>query len=439
MMRWIIIGKIGIYFFFICLIIFTVYFLIKTITRTKYLYSYQRKQQLSNRLNHNYYVPVSILITTHNDEKKIEKTIKELLMLDYKIYEIIVIDMASTDNTVNKIIETFKLEKIDRPIRMRIKTEKIKEIYQTNKQEVKITLLKKKSKEIHDAINTGINIAEYPYFININTNYHLEANSLKKLVNPILEDDHIIISQGISRMGFLDDKKNYHFPKGIMNKANVVDKINKKILLGNEANSVSEERSFTLFQKEAAIKCLGYAKEEIGENFELIRKIKESFGDKKEACMIKYVDDAICYIDASKTGFFKKQRQIQKSILRSYKKHKKIVLNYQNKIKDYFYKKFFSFYELYCPWLKLITFIIIIGAIIITKPDVKILLLFLGSYLLFYIFLSIYNFLVKLITEGNRLSISLFFQTVIVAIIHASLYKIITDFAKITAIFGYKK
>ena len=54
----------------------------------------QRRNLLKNELSNEYYVPVSILVPAHNEALTIEATIRSLLALDYKLYEIIVVDDA---------------------------------------------------------------------------------------------------------------------------------------------------------------------------------------------------------------------------------------------------------------------------------------------------------------------------------------------------------
>jgi len=54
---------------------------------------------------------ITILINSYNGEKTIQKAIKSVLVQTYKNYEILIIDDASTDNTV-KQIKKFKNKKI---------------------------------------------------------------------------------------------------------------------------------------------------------------------------------------------------------------------------------------------------------------------------------------------------------------------------------------
>ncbi|MCK5426739.1 MAG: glycosyltransferase, partial [Thermodesulfovibrionia bacterium] len=57
--------------------------------------------------------PVSILIPAHNEKKVIIQAINSILSLNYPIFELIVINDGSDDGTLEILIDTFKLKKID--------------------------------------------------------------------------------------------------------------------------------------------------------------------------------------------------------------------------------------------------------------------------------------------------------------------------------------
>lgn len=63
------------------------------------LYQLKRRNQLKNELLQEYYVPVSIVVPAHNEEVTIVSTIRSLLSLEYRLYEIVIVDDGSTDDT----------------------------------------------------------------------------------------------------------------------------------------------------------------------------------------------------------------------------------------------------------------------------------------------------------------------------------------------------
>ena len=64
----------------------------------------KRKKQ-PDELNWNYKPFVSVMIPAHNEQDVIEKTVENVLAMDYEKFEVIVIDDRSSDNTANVIRE----------------------------------------------------------------------------------------------------------------------------------------------------------------------------------------------------------------------------------------------------------------------------------------------------------------------------------------------
>ena len=61
------------------------------------LYQRDKRQRIRNELKHDYYVPVSVLVPACNEEVTIADSVKSLLNLKYRLFEIIVVDDGSRD------------------------------------------------------------------------------------------------------------------------------------------------------------------------------------------------------------------------------------------------------------------------------------------------------------------------------------------------------
>ena len=65
-------------------------------------------------------MPISIIIPAHNEEVTIVETIKSLMHLDYRLYEVIIVNDGSTDTTGELVADTFRLHRVMRPIRRQV-------------------------------------------------------------------------------------------------------------------------------------------------------------------------------------------------------------------------------------------------------------------------------------------------------------------------------
>ena len=142
------------------------------------LYAAKRRNALKNELSNDYYVPVSVIVPAYNEEVTIEATIRSLLALDYRLYEIIVVDDGSSDRTSETVQHAFGMRRIDRPIQQRIACQPQEAVYETRSWKVPITLVRKKNGGKADALNMGINVSSYPYFLCIDADSVLQRDSL---------------------------------------------------------------------------------------------------------------------------------------------------------------------------------------------------------------------------------------------------------------------
>ena len=109
------------YFFILYMIGYSSFLFLSVTVGSSDLYAAKRRNLLKNELANDYYVPVSILVPAHNEEVTIEATVRSLLTLDYRLYEIVVVDDGSTDDTAQVLQNAFHMVQVDRPIHRRVR------------------------------------------------------------------------------------------------------------------------------------------------------------------------------------------------------------------------------------------------------------------------------------------------------------------------------
>ena len=152
-------------FFSLYLIGYATFLFISLCVGSSVVYKNMKTKNLKDKVNKNIDIPVSILIPAYNEELTVIDTIKSLLDLDYSNYEIIVVDDGSKDNTSKNIINYFGMSKVSKKVEQLLETSKVVDIYETYEYKVNITLVIKENGGKADALNTGINFSNNPYFI----------------------------------------------------------------------------------------------------------------------------------------------------------------------------------------------------------------------------------------------------------------------------------
>ncbi len=146
---------------------------------------------------------VSILAPAYNEGLNIVENVRSLLSIYYTNLEVIIINDGSKDDSLDKLIEAYDLEKIDFFIHQQIETKEVRGIYKSrNSIYHKLIVVDKVNGGKADALNVGINISSNDYLVCIDVDCILEQDALLKMIKPFLEqtDKRVIASGGVVRI-----------------------------------------------------------------------------------------------------------------------------------------------------------------------------------------------------------------------------------------------
>lgn len=143
------------YFFIAYLIGYSTFLFLSVVVGSLELYKHRRQEMFKSILPSDYYLPISIIVPAYNEEVTVVDTVRSLLTLEYRAYEIIVVDDGSKDRTSEVLAETFDMHLVHRPIRRQINCQREEYVYETRAQKVPVTLIRKKNGGKADALNIG--------------------------------------------------------------------------------------------------------------------------------------------------------------------------------------------------------------------------------------------------------------------------------------------
>lgn len=437
-------------FFVIYLIGYSTYLFLCATIGSFVLYKYRNYRKLSNRLSHDYYVPVSILIPAHNEELNIVETVHSLLDLKYKLYEIIVIDDGSTDDTSKKLIKYFHMNLVARPIHRQLNCAPIRAVYETTDTRVKITLLIKENGGKADALNAGINASNYPYFTCMDADSMLQKDALENIVRPILSDDRVVACGGIVRIsnglklenGYINE---YHLPKGILTSMQVLEYdrsfLASRILFDQFNGNLIISGAFGLFKKDIVIAAGGYDADTVGEDFELVIKLHVFCKMHNIDYVIKYIPEAICWSQAPSTlrGLFKQRRRWNKGLLQGMLKYKELFINPKYGMVSMISFLYYLFYELLSPFIEIFGIITMVLSYFLNLLNVPFLIMFMLIYIVFGSILSLCTFFARIHVENIKLSFKDVIKAILLCAFEITILRLIILIARLSAFIGYKK
>ncbi|MDI9468735.1 MAG: glycosyltransferase [Bacillota bacterium] len=390
-------------FFVLYLAGYSTFLFVSVLIGSNQLFTDIKKRQLYNSIHHDYYYPISILVPAYNEEITIVQTIHSLMRLDYRLYEIVVVNDGSKDGTEDIVVNTFGLQRVLRPFRLQIPCKNAISVYEGKSENgVAITLINKENGGKADSLNMGINAAKYPYFVCMDADSILQRDSLSKIITPVLESPNVVAVGSMIRISndsvFEDGKLVEHrLPKKFLAAFQVLEYersfLASRILLDKFNANMIISGAFGLFKKDAIINVGGYQTGSMGEDMELIVKLHSYYRSNKLPYSIKYAYDAICWTQVPERmrDLIKQRKRWHIGLFQSLSKHPGLITS-----GSYIY---YLLYELLSPFIELVGILTTVLAYFFDLIAFEYMLMLFLTYALFGASLTIISF-----TTRNYLS-----------------------------------
>ncbi len=141
---------------------------------------------------------ISIVAPAFDEEVIIVDNVRSLLNLDYPNYEVIIVNDGSKDRTLDLMIEAFDLVEVPYYIVYKVFCRPIKRIFRSsNPAYSKLCVVdKEKGGTKADAMNAGVNIVQYNYFINTDVDCILSPETLSQIILPVLGSEKKVVAVG---------------------------------------------------------------------------------------------------------------------------------------------------------------------------------------------------------------------------------------------------
>jgi len=363
-------------FLIFAFLIITSYFVLSLISIVA-IVSYMRKNSFTsyNKIETSPIVPsISLIAPAYNEELNICENIRSLLSIHYANIEIIIVNDGSIDQSLQKMIDEYELVPVNIFYDEKIKSKEIRNIYKSKNNDLnKLTVIDKVNGGKADALNAGINYSKNELIACIDVDCVLAEDALIKMVKPFLESTNkkIIAVGGSVRIA--NDCKiikgkliRTHLSKKILPKIQILEYI-RAFLLGRMGWGHLEgllliSGAFGLFDKKTVIDCGGYNTKTVGEDMELVVRMRRYMYDKKIPYSAVYIPDPLCWTevpDNYKTIINQRNRWTRGTIETLWI-HRKLFFNPKYKILGMVSFPFWFFFEWLAPIVEFIGIIYVL-------------------------------------------------------------------------------
>ncbi|RNC90067.1 MAG: glycosyltransferase family 2 protein [Allomuricauda sp.] len=317
---------------------------------------------------------ITIIAPAYNEGLNIVENVRSLLSLKYVNYEVMVVNDGSKDETMQKLIEAYDLEMVAYPIDPNIKSKPIRGIYKSRQLSYsKLVVVDKENGGKSDALNAGIQLSQNQFVGCIDVDCLLLPDSLLHVVKALFQRSkkRVVAVGGVVRVanscrisgGTLEEIR---LPKNWLARFQLLE-YTRSFILGRMAwgridSLLIISGAFGFFDREIALAVGGYDTNTVGEDMEIIFKIRRYMHERREPYTIEYIPDPLCWTEVPETVdiLLNQRDRWARGNLETLYKHKDMFFNSRFGRLGLISYPYWFFYEWLAPLLEFFGFFTII-------------------------------------------------------------------------------
>ena len=355
---------------------------------------------------------ISIIAPAYNEGKTIVENIRSLLSAQYPDFDVIIVNDGSKDNSLEKIIKEYDLELVDYAVNYQLETKPIKGVYKSrNKAFSRLIVIDKENGGKADSLNAGINVSNKTYFAAIDVDCVLEEDALLRMSKSFMEHSNrkVIATGGVIRIANncrIEGGKivEVNFPKQLLPRFQVLE-YTRAFLMGRMAWSringlLLISGAFGLFDKDTVIKCGGYNHNTVGEDMELVVRMRRYMHETNQKYRVVYIPDPLCWTEApSDLKTLGRQRnRWTRGTIDTLLFHSKLFFNKKYGILGLLGYPYWFFFEWMAPLVETLGIFYFLMVVILSQPNWPFFFTMLGFVYFFAVAFTTWAFLFEELT-----------------------------------------
>ncbi len=306
---------------------------------------------------------MSILAPAYNEAPSIVENVRSLLSLHYNNLEVIIINDGSKDDSLERLIKAYDLYKVDFFVDQQLKSMPVRGVYKSrNPVYRKLVVADKENGGKADALNVGVNIATHDYFVCIDVDCVLEQDALLKLAKPFLENStqRVIAVGGVVRIANGCEIEGgrlvkVNLPKQFLPRVQTIEYIRAFLLTRMAWTRLNGllliSGAFGAFEREIVIKCGGYNRNTVGEDMELVVRMRRYMEERNEPYRVSFIPDPLCWTEAPSTFKIlgRQRNRWTRGTIETLRFHKKMFFNPRYGLLGMLSYPYWLFFEFLAP------------------------------------------------------------------------------------------
>lgn len=322
---------------------------------------------------------ISILAPAYNEEASVGESVTALLALHYANLEVVVINDGSTDRTLQVLVERFGLTPIHPVVWKRVETRPVRGLYRSRSHPNLLVVDKENGKKA-DAANAGLNLATGDLVCVADVDTIIDADALQRLARPFLSDATVLATGGTIRIAngctieggrVVDPRVSENPVAGTQ----VVDYC-RAFLFGRLGwnrlgGNLIVSGAFGLFRRDDVVAAGGYAHDTVGEDMELVLRLRRRAYEDERRHTIVFVPDAVAWTEAPESlRVLGGQRdRWHRGLTDVLWRHRRLFMNPRYGVVGLICVPFFFFIELLAPVVEMLGWIALVLSVAVGLFD----------------------------------------------------------------------
>jgi len=329
---------------------------------------------------------ISILAPAFNEAATIEDSVRSLLALYYANLEVIVIDDGSRDDTIGVLTAAFELAPLHTVFPPRIATQPVLHLFRS-RTTPNLLVVQKANGGKADALNVGLNLASGDLVCSIDADTLIEVDALQRMVRPFLFDANVVAAGGTIRVAngstirdgrMLDVRAPRHALAGFQVieylRAFLFGRLGWNRLGGNLIIS----GAFGLFNRDAVLAIGGYAHDTVGEDMELVLRLRRRGYEEGGPYQADFVPDPVAWTEVPESvRVLARQRdRWHRGLTDVLWRHRRVLFNRRYGAMGLVAFPYFVFVELLAPVVEAVGLIGLVAGLLLGAIDLPFAALF---------------------------------------------------------------
>jgi cellulose synthase/poly-beta-1,6-N-acetylglucosamine synthase-like glycosyltransferase len=312
--------------------------------------------------------PITLLVPAYNESATVVASVTALLTLEYRNFEVIVVNDGSRDDTLNRLREAFDLYEAPRTYPETIATQPLRALYRSRSR-TRLVVLDKENGGKADSLNAAINAGRFPLVIAVDADTLIEPDAMLRLTRPFLLGRHIAAVGGTVRVansctvahGRVTDAR---VPRRFLPGVQVVEYL-RAFLFGRLGwnrlgGNLIISGAFGLFRKDYLLAIGGYRVDSLVEDMDVVVRLHRYLLRNRIRYEMPFIPDPVAWTEVPESGKFlgRQRERWHRGLLAAMWQYKTMLFNPRYGRVGLIAVPFYTFGETLAPLIEVLGYVI---------------------------------------------------------------------------------